>query len=117
MPLLQSYGCLCSWLVPHAKGVFTCVGTGGRLRLYRGKWCADEPRIWNRRGAAGIGTICVSSTRRLWLPTLVVYVQWKTGLLVESDWLHPVHIGREGCARRGAGASVHVVPRVIQIGL
>ena len=36
MPLLGSYRCLCSWLVPHAQGMFICVGTGGRLSLYRG---------------------------------------------------------------------------------
>ena len=66
-------GCLSSYrtgarFVPHDKGVFACVGTGGRFCHYRGKWCADQPCIWYRSGVAGIGAIRVSSTRRLWPP-------------------------------------------------
>ena len=54
--------------IAHAQGEFNCTGAGGRLSLFRGKWCADEPRVGYRCGAPGISAICVSSTRRLWLP-------------------------------------------------
>ena len=37
---------------------------------------------------------------------LVVYVRWKTGLLVASDWLRPVTLGE------GAGGRAHQSQRV-----
>ena len=106
MPLIRSYGCLCSWLVPHDQGVFTCVGTGGRFGLYRGKWCADQPCIWHRRWVAGIGAIRVSSTRRLWPPAPGCVCAVEDGLLVASDWLRPVTRGG-GAGGGGAGGRAH----------
>ena len=34
-------------------------GSGGRLSSYRGKWCADVPRLLYGCGTAGIIAICV----------------------------------------------------------
>ena len=38
---------------------FPCFESGGRLSSYRGKWCADEPRLLYGRGMAGISAIRV----------------------------------------------------------
>ena len=54
------------------------------------KWCADEPRVGYRRGRAGSVPFVSHRSGAYGRLLLAVYVRWKTGLLVASDWLRPV---------------------------
>ena len=61
----------------------------------------EDPSTTTWESCARISAICVSTTRRLYnyygRLLLAVYVRWKTGLLVTSDWLHdPVTRGGGG---------------------
>ena len=76
---------------------FSTGGSGARMSHVSGIGAGrlgSVPFVSHRHGAYG----------RL---LLAVYVQWKTGLLVASDWLHPV--------TWGAGVRTHQSQRAVQL--